>query len=449
MALNNWEQFVHAAGAEPAARHFSELVSQPKRLEILLAIFAGSQFLSNTLIRNPEFFGWATSPESVWQRRDVEDYRQTLSELRREHPDKQEWLNALRRFRKQEILRIGTRDICLNVAIVDVMTELSALASEIIRQAADAVFDRLDLEDEARERICILAFGKLGARELNYSSDVDLMGVYRPGEAGREEDLRRFAAVMKHLRSDLSDHMEEGYVYRVDLRLRPHGNASPIAQTADSVISYYGASAAPWEQQALLRLRPVAGSRELGEELLRRLREPFFATWQSTDVRREIRTLRETAVEHHTGPNAAVGAAQSSVNLPTVAGADIKNGIGGLRDIEFLVQGLQILHSRGYPELLIGNTLDAVTILEERSIIPEDTADFLTRSYAFLRRVEHFLQMLEDRQVHRLPADTEGFHALARRVEQAEGLDQPFPAFLEERMTEIRRLFDYYISPPQ
>ncbi len=441
MALNNWEQFVHAAGAEPAARHFSELVSQPKRLEILLAIFAGSQFLSNTLIRNPEFFGWATSPTSVWQRRGVEDYQENLQQLRVERTEKRDWLNAIRRFRKQEILRIGTRDICLNVAIEDVMAELSALASEIIRHATTAVFDRIGLAEEARERICILAFGKLGARELNYSSDVDLIGVYRPGEAPREEDLRQFAAVMKNLRADLSDHMEEGYVYRVDLRLRPHGTASPIAQTIDSVLSYYSSSAAPWEQQALLRLRPIAGSRALGEELLERLREPFFATWQTTDVRGEIRGLRGTAVAHHgdhgtLAPGTRTGA----------AGQDIKNGVGGLRDIEFLVQGLQILHSRGYPELLLGNTLDAVTILEERSIIPGETAAFLTSGYTFLRRVEHFLQMLEDRQVHRLPSDDEGFQALARRIEQAEGLERPFAVELQERMTEIRGLFDYYMT---
>ena len=448
MALNNWEQFVHAAGN--ATEHFTELVSQPKRLEILLAIFAGSQFLSNTLIRNPEFFAWATSPESVWSRRTGEDYRHSLEHLRGEHHERSEWLNVLRRFRKQEILRIGTRDICLNVSIREVMAELSSLASEIVRQATAAILDRLEVSASARERLCILAFGKLGARELNYSSDIDLLGVYRgpdaTGDGGstavaaertdaeppsREDDLRTFASVMKHLRSDLSDHMEEGYVYRVDLRLRPFGSASPIAQTLDAVVSYYESSAAPWEQQALLRLRPVAGSRAVGEELLHRLRGPFFATWQHNDVRAEIRGLRETAVDHHTG---------------TRRGRDIKNGIGGLRDIEFLVQGLQILHSRGYPELLLGNTLDAITILEERSIIPEETASFLTETYSFLRRVEHFLQMLEDRQVHRLPDDEEARGALGRRIEQAEQLESPFQTVLEERMKEVRRLFTHHLG---
>jgi glutamate-ammonia-ligase adenylyltransferase len=443
MALNNWEQFVHAAGN--ATEHFTELVSQPKRLEVLLAIFAGSQFLSNTLIRNPEFFAWATSPDSVWTRRTGEDYRRSLGQLRSESGDRSEWLNALRRFRKQEILRIGTRDICLNVSIHEVMAELSSLASEIVRHATTAVLDRLDVNASARERLCVLAFGKLGARELNYSSDIDLVGVYRVGGGGtadaaestdaaapsREDDLRIFAGVMKHLRSDLSDHMEEGYVYRVDLRLRPFGSASPIAQTLDAVVSYYESSAAPWEQQALLRLRPVAGSRAVGEELLHRLREPFFATWQHTDVRAEIRGLRETAVDHHTGAR---------------GGTDIKNGIGGLRDVEFLVQGLQILHSRGYPELLLGNTLDAITILEERSIIPEETAGFLTETYSFLRRIEHFLQMLEDRQVHRLPGDDEAQGALGRRIEQAEQLERPFETVLEERMKEVRRLFTHYMG---
>lgn len=437
MALNNWEQFVHAAGTP--VEHFTELVSQPKRLEILLAIFAGSQFLSETLIRNPGFFGWATSPDSVWTRRGVEDYRHSLRAIRSEAADRRNWLNGLRRLRKQEILRIGTRDICLNIPIRDVMAELSALAGEIVRQATEAVFDRQELPEEARRRFCVLAFGKLGARELNYSSDIDLLGVYEPAEASREEDLRRFSAVMKQLRSDLSDHMEEGYVYRVDLRLRPHGTASPIAQTIDSVVSYYSGSAAPWEHQALLRLRPISGSKELGQRLLHRLRDPYFATWHEVDVRQEILSLRRTAVEHHTAGKAGA----SGIDL---AGLDIKNGIGGVRDVEFLVQGLQILHSRGYPELLLGNTLDAITILEERSIIPEETADFLSESYAFLRRVEHFLQMLEDRQVHRLPSDPEALAALGRRIERAEHLQRPFVTVLEERSAEIRRLFQHYLG---
>ena len=461
MALNNWEKFVHAAGN--GAEHFSELVSQPKRLEILLAIFAGSQFLSDTLIRNPEFFVWATSPESVWQRRSGADYRHTLEELRRSAADHRAWLNELRRFRKQEILRIGTRDICLNVAIRDVMAELSALAGEIVRQATTAIFDRLDLAEEARERFCVLAFGKLGARELNYSSDIDLMGVYEPAPAppSREDDLRQFSAVMKHLRSDLSDHMEEGYVYRVDLRLRPYGTASSIAQTLDAVVGYYASSAAPWEQQALLRLRPISGSRRVGEELLQRLREPFFATWHETDVRQEILKLRQTAVDHHVtsrirgGTGAGTGAGFGDGRAARTAGTgatagesgrDIKNGVGGLRDIEFLVQGLQILHSRGYPELLLGNTLDAITILEERSIIPEETAGFLTDSYAFLRRVEHFLQMLEDRQVHRLPGDAEALAALGRRIEHAERLDRPFTTAVDEVTTKVRELFSHYVG---
>ncbi len=508
MALNNWEKFVHAAGN--GAEHFSELVSQPKRLEILLAIFAGSQFLSDTLIRNPEFFEWATSPETVWQRRSGVDYRHTLQELRGNAADHRDWLNALRRFRKQEILRIGTRDICLNVAIRDVMAELSALAGEIVRQVTVAVFDRLGLAQEARERFCVLAFGKLGARELNYSSDIDLMGVYEPaagagepatreGPAGgaaqraagrpdtaavradedaadhgptppagvqdsgaaspsREEDLRQFSAVMKHLRSDLSDHMEEGYVYRVDLRLRPYGSASPVAQTLDAVVGYYASSAAPWEQQALLRLRPLSGTRRVGEELLQRLREPFFATWHETDVREEILKLRQTAVDHHVtsrigggtgaGSGALTAGARATGKGPSggESGRDIKNGVGGLRDIEFLVQGLQILHSRGYPELLLGNTLDAITILEERSIIPEETAGFLTDSYAFLRRVEHFLQMLEDRQVHRLPGDAEALAALGRRIEHAERLDRPFTSVLDEVTGKVRELFSHYVG---
>ena len=251
MALNNWEHFVSVL-LEPS-HHFENLLAQPMRLEILLNIFATSQFLADTLVRYPENFEWATDPASLRTTRRREDLDQELAGMLQMCPDIPAWLNALRRFQKRELLRIGTRDVCLHAPIREITLDLSTLADALIDTSLHRAWENIP---NAADRFCILAFGKLGGQELNYSSDIDLLGLYKESEPPNKEAAEFFAKVMVKACSYLSQYTDEGYLYRVDLRLRPYSREGLLVQSIAGLIDYYQRSAVLPEIQSLLKLRP-------------------------------------------------------------------------------------------------------------------------------------------------------------------------------------------------
>ncbi|MDY7033310.1 MAG: glutamate-ammonia-ligase adenylyltransferase [Thermodesulfobacteriota bacterium] len=443
MALNNWERFL---GSLPdPEKHYETLLSQPMGLRILLTIFSGSQFLADTLIKNPEFLEWVTNPDNVHKlriKKDMEEELAALSENCREHC---EWLNELRRFRRREILRIGTRDIYLGVTTKEVMLELSLLAEAVTQAALERAWK--DLEKNAKvpsensdplKYFCILAQGKLGGSELNYSSDIDLLGTYddravradfEQNQAGLFPPL--FKKLMEKVRSDLSSHTEEGYAYRVDLRLRPYGSAGELVPSVSSLVRYSQNNASLWETQAALKMRPIAGNLDVGSDFLAQIREFLLLPRDSNDIVRSIDRMRRTAITIHSNLRGS--------------GADVKSGPGGLRDIEFLVQGLQLIHGPSDPGLINGNTLEALDSLKDAQILPEAVSARLQEDYVFLRRVEHCLQILEDRQIHSIPQDPAELTALAKRVLGIESNAKEFTGQLNECLRRVREAYMTYL----
>jgi len=441
MALNNWERYIHALSSPEF--HYDILLSQPMRLEIMLSIFSSSQFLADTLIRNPEFLDWVIIPENLHhgrKRDDLENELQTVSGGCNSH---REWLNQLRRFRRREILRIGTRDIYLKVSTVEVMHELSVLAEAITQAALERVWSSMKKNREASEDVsglkkcfCIMALGKLGGGELNYSSDIDLLGlfdlstIHKSNSGIDATDLKDlFAAVMERVCADLSVHTEEGYVYRVDLRLRPYGKVGELVSSAHTLMEYYQSVASLWEIQAALKMRPVAGNLEIGYNFLNRIRPILLKRRKREEIVHSIERMRKASIEASFRPMKPI--------------MDVKTGIGGLRDVEFLVQGLQLIHGPDHPELLGGNTLVALEGLRQRDILPESVSAQLREDYIFLRRVEHYLQILEDRQIHTLPNDPSELAALSKRVLGIEGDEHQFMEHLKGCLKRIR---DAYVS---
>ena len=422
MALNNWEQFV--AGIEEPERHFQDLLLQPKRFELMLKIFAGSQFLADTLSSNPQFFDWVTTPKIVSKLRSRDTLREELAHLRASVSDHAAWLAALREFRKREILRIGTRDICLQVDQVEIFTELTNLASAIVNAALEAAWQTVEHDPDDRERFCVLAFGKLGGGELNYSSDIDLLAIFDPLESpASERDKTTFARVMRRLRADLSDHTENGYLYRVDLRLRPFGSAGEVVHSLPAMVRYYNGSAQHWEYQALLKLTPLAGNRAVGERFLQAVRPALISLGARTaTVCDSVTQLRETAVQR---------------SRPD----DVKSGAGGIRDVEFLVQALQLAHARRFPQILSPNTLEALDELKRHEIVTPERHEMLRADYLRLRRIEHFLQILEDRQVHVVPKDELAKRALARRLLGSKADGEHLSAELDQLRTRVREAY--------
>jgi glutamate-ammonia-ligase adenylyltransferase len=404
-ALNNWERFVRSL--ENPTSHFEALLAQPMQLEILLDIFSSSQFLSNTLINNPSFLDWVTNPTSLQTVRKTEEMARDLRSLSVEAASQEEWLDALRVFRRREILRIGTKDLCLDKPTTEIVRELSSLAEAVTSVVLEKIW--IDRESELpleapllADRFCVLAFGKLGGRELNYSSDIDLLGLYAEAPEDDSTTSELYGRVLERLRSDLSSHSQEGYVYRVDFRLRPYGRSGSLAYTRPSLISYYEKNADIWEIQALLKARPIAGNLDLGQEFLDSIRPILSRPLGRAEIARSIRKTRRKAVKHNT--------------QWLVGDIDVKNGHGGIRDVEFTVQGLQLMNLSQFPELIEGNTLEALNALGVRQLLSQETVRQLSEDYLFLRKVEHSLQIWEDQQIHALPREAGELNRMARKL---------------------------------
>jgi glutamate-ammonia-ligase adenylyltransferase len=443
MALNNWERFIHVRTSPEF--HYNLLLSQPMRLEILLNIFAGSQFLSDTLVRYPGFLDWIILPENLRGLRNRADIEAELEGFLSRPGSHEQWMNTLRRTWRREILRIGARDMALGVSTQEVMLDLSTVAEALVRMALRKVLEEIRQEgripsglSNPEKYFCILAFGKLGGRELNYSSDIDLVGVFDvpdelTGKGGSEAEVFKelYANVMERVNLDLSRHTEAGYAYRVDLRLRPHGQAGDLVPSFSGLMDYYRREASLWEIQAALKIRPIAGNVGLGGRLLQEMRAILLEHRDREEIVGSIEAMRQAAVR------------KSARSLG--GGPDVKNGEGGIRDVEFLVQGLQLIHGPDRPELLTGNTLEALGALEEGGLLPETTGAQLEEDYLLLRRVEHALQVLEDRQTHTLPKDPVERTALARRLFGREGDRAHLAGELEACMLRVREVYTTFL----
>ena len=442
MALNNWERFISVI-PDPAD-HYSEMLSQPKKLDILLNIFSTSQFLSDTLIQNPGFLEWVITPENLYKSLTRNDIENELKELYKKSDSHGEWLVKIRLLKKREILRIGTRDVCLAIPLENIVNDLSVLAESFIEIAAQKriyliINEKKTIKNTKQilQGFSIFAFGKLGGNELNYSSDIDLMLLYsgeiQNGISPDENEIKLFYSdLLEGITADLSSHSKEGYAFRVDLRLRPYGNSGSLVYSYNEAMQYYVKNASVWEIQALLKLRCVAGNVEAGENFLKSLHNILNKRLEGARITESIRKLRETAIR------------EKSKSI--LANIDVKNGTGGIRDIEFMVQGLQLINIAAYPQLIEGNTLKALDRLTEARILEPITAKTLASDYIFMRRLEHFLQLYEDRQVHSLPRNPELLEAVAKRIMGINTTSEQFLDTLQSYRKRIRDAYDNYLQ---
>ena len=434
MALNNWERYIHSL-ASPEF-HYNVLLSHPMYLEILLTIFSNSQFLSDTLIRYPGFFDWLINPDLLNTTRKREDLEDELRKAADSCREKRDWLNKLRRFRRREILRIGTRDISMGVSTRTIMHELSILAEACTQVVFEQSVKNNIKESDAdtlspHEYFSIIAFGKLGGNELNYSSDIDLIGIFQPDEDNPNRRKEISGRILEDVRSGLSSHTEEGYAYRVDLRLRPFGSSGEIVQSIPSIINYYRHSASFWEIQAAIKMRPIAGNLRLGYEFLENLKPFILKSWDRSVVSAEIEKMRRKAVKN--------------ISHGLSSGIDVKSGLGGIRDIEFMVQGLQLLYSLDKGLQVEGNTMLALESMVEADIIPYESAKIIKQDYVFLRRIEHYLQILEDQQIHTLPIDKNEIDALAKRMLGTDAHGEELLGRLNDCLKRVRGAYERYL----
>jgi glutamate-ammonia-ligase adenylyltransferase len=311
---------------------------------------------------------------------------------------------ALRRERSALAAALAVADLAGAIPLERLMETLSDLADRALQKALAAAFEERT-PGEAQRGFAVVALGKHGSRELNYSSDVDLLFLYDPATLPlkpREEPGQGALRIGNRLVETLQKRDGEGYVFRVDLRLRPSPEATPIVLPVDAAISYYESSALPWERAAFIRARQVAGDEALGRYFLEAL-HPFV--WRrSLDFGAigEVQAITRRIRDHY---------AQGQIFGP---GFDVKRGRGGIREIEFFAQIHQLIHGGREPALRAPATLDALAALKAAGRIEPEAADGLADAYRLLRTVEHRLQMVDDRQTHALPAEAGALDNVAR-----------------------------------
>lgn len=357
--------------------------------------------------------------------------------LRHLDPDDPTGLDrALRRFKYRELLRIAARDLGGAASLQELLQELSQLASVCVEGALSFHVSRLSKwfglpkgGDRPGAGLTILGMGKLGTGELNFSSDIDLICLYggegqTPGGSRGAVTHRRFyETLIRALIHSLSAVTEDGFVYRVDLDLRPEGGAGPLVQSVDSAFSYYEARGRTWERAALLKAWPIAGDREAGRRFLDALAPFVFRRSLDLEAVEEIRSIK------------------GRIERESAAGPDhLKLGPGGIREVEFVAVALLLLHAGRNPRLRVRGTLPALDRLLFEGLLPAKERDVLATAWQLLRRAENHLQMMDERQTHRLPPSPEDRLRLARSLGFASAWE--LEAELASKMGEVRAIFD-------
>ncbi len=404
---------------------------------LALELFAQSQYLSDILVRDPELFRWLTTTPALTLTKTRQEYEHEASAAVSLFQRSERKLDALKRFQRRELLRIGAREI-LGEADVDVTaSELSALADAVLEAVFDIQLNEWSMKggQGATDGLAIIGLGKLGGSELNFSSDIDVMFVYDSDDeidiAGERIRTKHelYCSIASAVVRSLSEHTDEGHLYRVDMRLRPDGSAGPLAMARAAYRAYYEARGELWERQMLQKARAVAGAREVGEAFLRDVR-PFiyprthFASplEQIADIKRKIEAKGDTE-------------------------ANVKLGQGGIRDVEFIVQALQLLYGGTKEHLRASNTLDALERLAGEGILNDGERGRLRQAYLFFRTVEHRLQLLHGMQTHSLPNSTEEMEILRKRL-GFRSLNA-FRNRLTRHRQHVRRMFDVIFSVPK
>jgi glutamate-ammonia-ligase adenylyltransferase len=442
MAMNNLDRFVAASRNPLALGAFFE--RDPEALPTLIQIFSTSQHLSDLLVADPESFDLLrlTGGQPYARQALVEEL---VSEVTKLDGD-EAVLRALRRFKRRETLRIAYGDIVREHSLHTVTTQISYLADAIVEAALQAAWTKLVGQrgtprgsDGTPARFVVLALGKLGGVELNYSSDIDLIFLY---DVDGTTDARRsisnlefFERLGRELVRMLTEATGLGIAYRVDLRLRPEGERGPMVMSLPATLQYYDLRGRTWERQAYIKARAIAGDLDLGREFLETMRPWIYRRYLSRADISGIKALKRR-IEQRT-------------NDAGDDGREVKTGHGGIRDIEFVIQFLQLLNGADVPQLQTGNTLEAITQLEHIGCLSNQERSILADNYGFLRKIEHRLQIMFDLQTHLLPTDPEELRKLALRMGYTDTPElSALGAFAEDyrEKTELnRRILDHLL----
>ncbi|MEP6924006.1 MAG: hypothetical protein ABI954_06055 [Pyrinomonadaceae bacterium] len=414
-------------------------------LSDVLAVAAWSPFLAITMLQHKDYLAWLGRKRAESQVRSTEDLLESLARFSLTNSQ----LDAhvlLSRFRRRELLRIYLRDIRRLATIAEITAELSNLADAILEFALKIALNELEnrwgapLEMDERGRagaaqFCIVALGKLGSKELNYASDIDLLFIYSNDGATSGMGMRDTAKVITNkeffiklgelVSKIVGQAAGEGAAYRVDLRLRPHGRVGALAISVKEAVNYYQATARDWERQVLLRARAAAGDAKVFKSFYAPIEKNIYQSEISVaDALESVRLSKHKINQEH----------------DSEIGFNVKLGRGGIREIEFIAQALQLAYGGRDEWLRASHTLIVLSRLADRAHLQESELTRLSDAYAFLRCLEHRLQMEQGLQTHAVPEDAEKRLLVAKRMNFAELGD--FNAALQFHTTSVKTIFE-------
>ncbi len=438
-ALSGLVEFLIRTGAHTS--YLALLGGSPKTMEILVSLFASSPYLAGHLVGHPELLDSLVRIDSVTRPEPTaEELRETLLAAMPEDPaDEEAVLVALRRFRVTELLRIGLGDLAGALPPDSVHRALSTLAEVALTEAVEAARRIVSLRVKGpweRVRLAVIGMGKLGAREMSYGSDLDLIFVYQAGADGYDPDahvlvtkwMQKFIALM-------TARTRDGVVYEVDARLRPSGHSGPLVTSLASFLEYHAREADLWERQALIRARVVYADPDLAARIDEALVARVWTASLGTEGAAEIANLRSRVENELSGEDAGR--------------LNIKTGRGGIVDIEFLVQMLQLRMGAAHPSVRKRATAEAIEALREVGALDAADASTLLSHYRFLRRLEARLRLERDRAVEELGTEAASVAPLAVRL----GYDGDAPgerllADYHRIREEVRAIYERHFSAP-
>jgi glutamate-ammonia-ligase adenylyltransferase len=464
-----WQEAIAHCADPQRARHFHKLFAAALseragrltrgQILVLVALFSGSQALSDWLVAHPDCLP-ALDLEHIRHPRRREGLQREVDAFLKPAIARQEYalaLTRLRQFRMREMLRIAARDLARVADAVAITREISEVADLCLDSAWQVCwaqftgrFGRPYHPDAAgrwhETPACVLGLGKLGGQELNYSSDVDLLFVYadegqvfreppgaRPGPQRTMSSHTFFNRLAESFIAEVTRRAPEGMLFRVDLRLRPEGDAGPLCRSLESYENYYAQWGQTWERMMLIKARRVAGDAMLGHEFTEMI-QPF----------RYPRSLNESFLRE-------VAATKDRIEAEVVKSGEldrnIKLGRGGIREIEFVVQALQLLHAGRQPFLQTAQTLPGLEKLAQYGLLEPAAARELAAAYRFLRELEHRLQMEADLQTHTLPDDPAARERLARLMGFPSA--RRFADELRAHTANVRRAYARLMKPEQ
>ncbi|MEW6507826.1 MAG: hypothetical protein AB1432_08800 [Bacteroidota bacterium] len=409
-----------------------EITKYPHHPEILISITANSNYLTDIVVRNPEYLYQLFDQEYIIKDFNNEELIREVDNGVRRYNSFNAKLNYLKQIKKRFTLKIGIADILKLIDFTTTTRQLSILANVLTSRLFNICYEEIEAKYSIsldKNKFCLCSLGKLGGNELNYSSDIDLLLFYDENElydAINKEYHELLSETSLLFIKSSSEITDKGYLYRVDFRLRPDGKYSPLCKSLNDYIKYYETRGEDWERQMLIKLNFITGSHTLFNNFRNFLKPYIFPISYSQPLKEQIHKIKK------------------KIELSNSDKENVKLFKGGIRDIEFSVQALQLINGGKIPELKTGNTIEAVNSLCLNKLLSNKEKKIFLDAYYFYRKIEHFLQLMNDTQTHLIPESGDMQKKLSMFL--GFGSVSEFKMQLNQHRKDVRKIYESIIS---